>query len=174
MVHDSTVCAPSASLRKPCSILESSAPSALARPCPRLPISVILVPPTSQAAHTEQENPLHCHQRSPDIRSPCLGSAISARLAARRIRQHHLRPDRLRLPRGRRGPFRGRRYPVLHAGHAPAVALAAGVVAPAATGSLAPQWIWWQEGWSEAQAGCGGRYEHGRGCDWQGVHVTRG
>jgi hypothetical protein len=37
----------------------------LARPCPRLPISIVLVPPTSQATHTEQDNPLHRHQRSP-------------------------------------------------------------------------------------------------------------
>ena len=45
---------------------------------------------------------------------------------------------------------------------------------PAATGSLAAQWIWWKKGWSEAQAGCDGRYGHGRGRDWQGVHTIRG
>jgi len=99
--------------------------------------------------------------------------AAGPHVAARRIRQRHHRPDRLRLPRGRRGPLRGRWYTRLHAGHAAAAATTAGAAAPATTGSLAAQWIWWKEGWSEAQAGCGGRYGHGRGRYWQGIHAAR-
>jgi hypothetical protein len=78
------------------------------------------------------------------------------RLAARRLRQRHHRPGRLRLPRGRRGRLPGRRHPRRHARR------------PAAGSRICRQ-----EALPEAQEGRLRRQWHGGRRDWQGLHEAR-